>query len=255
MLLCALFCVSLVCFVGVLVVLIWDFRGFREFATHPGPEGTASLGDWISIRGSVVVLLTLAIIVGVLSPLLTLLLEQNDGDEIVGLEIEDLRLEIVTLEGDIRELEAKMKDLGTPEGILRTVAKLKRDVHLTNRLVEMAEKQKGPWSLPGSEELTASIPGEIEAGSAAACSKHHERYLQIVGPQMGRTVTVHVKTLIYQASDCSDRISFDLKLSCPDAFHIFGESILTCSGLQPLWTDGKTRHLAVHAVEVKTPGS
>ena len=254
MLLSALFWVSIVCFFVVLFALLFDFRGFREFATRPTPEGTASLGDWISIRGGVVVLLTLAIIVGVLSPLLALLLE-HDEEGTSAPVVEDLRPEVSRLQRQIRELTTKIDYLGTPEGILRTLADLKRDVHLTNRLVDMAEEQEGPWSLPESEELLASISGEIEAGSAAACSTHHKRHLQILGPAPGHTVTVHVKTLIYQASDCSKRVHYDLKLSCPDALDIFGETVLTCSDLQPDWTDGKAILLAVRAVEVKSPGA
>ena len=239
----------------VLVALLLDFRGFRKFATHPGPEGTASLGDLFSIRGSIVVLLTLALVLGVLSPLLLVPLRQNDGDEIPSSEIEQSKEKNLILHGNIRELKAKIKELGTTQGILNTVKELKRDVLLTDRLVEMAERQEGPWSLPESEELTASISGEIEKGFAAACSAYHKEYLEIIGSKMGRTVKVYVKTLIYKAADCREKIDFDLKLSCPDARHIFpGDSVLErCDGLIPEWRE-KAEFLTVHAVVVKGPG-
>ena len=56
--------------VAVVVALLLDFRGFRGFITHPSSQGGATLGDKITIRASVLFLLTTAIIVGVFSPLL-----------------------------------------------------------------------------------------------------------------------------------------------------------------------------------------
>ena len=243
----ALFWVSLFLFLVAFAALLFDFRGFREFVTHPSPQGAASLGGWFSFRGSVVLLMTLAIVVGVFSPLL----RPNSGSAgVAENEMIELRSENAALRGEVSTLAARITELGTPDGILRALSALVRDDDLTSQLAAMAARREGPWSLPESEELLASVPGQVEEGFAAGCGAHHGRSLQLVGDGMRSTVTVQVATLMYQAANCRDIAGFDLMLSCPEANQMFGDSVLTCDGLTPLWTDGAPSLLAVHAVEV-----
>ena len=244
MIMSALFWVCLCLLLAVFAALLLDFRDFRAFVIHPSPEGAASVGGWFSFRGSVLLLMTLAIVVGVCSPLLTSRVS-DDGSA------NEIQAKNSGLKDQVSELSNTVADLRTPDGVLGTIATWDRDDNVTAKLAAMAGRREGPWSLPESEKLLASVPGEIGSGLAEGCAVHYEKTLQLVGDGLRPTVNVDVDTLMYRAANCRDITGFDLKLSCPDASQIFGDSRLTCAGLIPLWADGESSLLIVQSVEVE----
>ena len=236
--------VCLVLLVAVVAALLFDFRGFREFALHPSPQGTASLGGFLTVRGGVLLLLTATIGAGATLPL------WNSGADEATTGQDETRL-ITELRQQVEDLQESVEDLRSVNGTLATVESWGPDESAAReRLEQMASDRVGPWSLRESEELEVAVPGGIEAGMAAGCRQHYERRLELFGDGMRDTVTVQVGTLMYSASNCRQITGFDLKLSCADAHRLFGDSVLTCEGLDPRWPT-RAATLTVHSVEIR----
>ena len=240
-LLYVIFWACLALLISFAVALLLDLRGFREFALHPSPQGSASVGGLFTIRAGVLLLLTAAITAGATSPLWHSGFLSGRGED---------RTVDPQLEGRVEEFEERVKHLGSPAGVLETVASWGRDeAEEGRRLNEMRCERSGPWTRPESEPLLASVPGSREEGSAAGCPEHYRTRLELFGGQ--EAVEVDVMTLMYSAPNCRELTPVDLMLSCPDAHRLYGSTVLTCDGLEPRWTRGGVEMLTVQAVEVE----
>ena len=240
------FAVCLVLLMSFAIALLFDFRGFREFALQPSPQGSASVGGLFTIRAGVLLLMTAAIIAGATSPLWHAGFRSETTIEPGPDDPESERR--------FAELKAQVKRLSSPAGVLETVESWDpAEAEAGRWLNEVRCERSGPWTPPEPAPLRASVPGTRREGIAAGCREHHNTRLQLVGVGgNGEAIDVDVRTLMFLGADCRQLAGdVDLRLSCPDAHRLFGDAVLTCDGLEPRWTRGGWEVLKVRAAEVE----
>ena len=233
----SLLCGLLLAAVILALILMPDFR--RDMTAQPGK---ASLLDIVSIEGVVVVLLSGMLLVGLIYPLWS------------STETGRLEAEIQGLENQLVDLKSKEpEERPSTVDLPAAVAALERDSDQSEQIRNLARERKGPWSpFSKSKDLLVSVPGGLKPSRLLGCPDLYGKSLQLISTYRqalgGEPLTLRVNGLIFEASDCRDKLEYDLKLNCADASALFSADVLECDGQYNTLWKVPDRYLSAAAV-------
>lgn len=238
---------------ALVLALIMNPEFRRDLAAG---QGKASVFGVISVEGVIIVILAGMFLAGLLYPVWrfdTVAADNGNG----AAEIAVLREKISEQEKTIAQLKtAGRVDPAELPGLL---ASLEPESEISKEIRAIADDNRGPWSpYSKSQDLLVSVPGSLHDGAVLGCPATHGKTLELLstykrGNVVVRgqsTLRVKVNGLVFSASDCRDKLGYDLQLNCADALRLFSDALLKCGrDDQPLWqvTD---RLLPVSAVVV-----
>lgn len=222
---------------AALVLALIMNPGFRRDLV--AGQGKASLFGVVSVEGVIIVILAGMFLAGLLSPAWRVDSANNGGNP-----------DVAQLQARIAEQQKKIAELGSPSTIdisrlPKLLTTLEPESEISKEIRAIAANSRGPWSpYSKSQGLLVSVPGEIADGFVRGCPSMHGKTLQLLSDyKHGDTVLpdrspviVTVTDLIFSASDCREKLKYDLQLNCRDAVRLFSDAVLTCgAGEQPMW--------------------
>jgi hypothetical protein len=247
--LCGLLLAALV----LALILNPEFR--RDLAAG---QGKASIFGVISVEGVIIVILAGMFLGGLLYPVWRF----DGANASAGKGAADttaLQTTIAEQQKKIAELEAGNR-IELAE-LPRLLESLEPESEISKEIRALADENRGPWSpYSKSQDLLVSVPGELRDGVVLGCPATHGKTLELLSTYKrgdaivrGRsTLRVKVTGLVFSASDCRDKLGYDLQLNCADAVRLFSDALLKCGrDQQPLW-QVSDRLLPVSAVIVNT---
>ncbi len=233
------------------LILNPEFR--RDLAAG---QGKASVLGVVSVEGVIIVILAGMFLIGLLYPVWRLDGAAASGEEAAP-GVDALKAKIAEQQQTIAALEAA--GASDQAEWPRRLEPLDPESDVSKKIRAMALERRGPWSpYSKSQDLLVSVPGGLADGVVLGCPDTHDKTLELIGnyrPDGGAapgqaTLRVRVTGLIFSASDCREKLGYDLQLNCADAVRLFSEALLRCGrDLQPLW-QVRERLLPVSAVVV-----
>ena len=168
----------------------------------------------------------------------------------------DLQEKIDRQQETIDALRAERTD---PAEWLKLLESLEPESEVSKQIRALAEENRGPWSpYSRSQDMLVSVPGSLGDGVVLGCPATHGKTLELMSAfRQGDAIVrgqlklrVKVTGLVFSASDCRNKLGYDLQLNCADAVRLFSDVLLKCGrDEQPLW-QGADRLLPVFAVMV-----
>ncbi len=237
---------------ALLSLVIWalifrpDFR--RDVTAKPG---RANIFNVFSVEGVIIVVVIGLLFVGMLYPLTR---HESNPQHVRG---------GVSNGGAKKSTLPAVQQTTSIQDLPRKVAKLQPDSEAAQKIRELVLEEKGPWSpYPKSKEIRISVPGRLPPGKVEGCPEWHGKDLELSAKQgpmepndndsviIGQQVSVNVSDLMFKASDCRERLGYDLKLNCADATKLFSTKFFECDeNNDPKWNE-KRRLLDAVAVDV-----
>lgn len=227
-------CGALLAAMVIALILNAEFR--RDLVAG---QGKASLFGVVSVEGVIIVILAGMFLAGFLYPVWRIDSE-SDVD----------KRNVAALQAKIAEQQRRIAELEGAAGfdiaqLPKLLESLEPENEISQQIRALAANDRGPWSpYSRSRSLLVSVPGELADGLVLGCPGMHGKTLQLLSDYRhgdallpGRSpVIVTVTGLVFSASDCREKLKYDLQLNCRDAVRLFSDAVLTCgAGEQPLW--------------------
>ena len=230
-------------------------------------EGKANLLNSISVEGAVVLGLCALFFCGLFYPVAY---PQQNFKKLAGEysievnQVSDAFELIIQLRKNLVEKELELKRVQDDSKVIKIneipgfIKNLSPSNPISEEIYNLPSKELGPWSkFLESQLISVSVPGhEIPSGSALSCQEYYGgRYdlfseTQVGGRRVsGEAVTVNANGYIYRSSDCHNKVSYQLQISCSDAVRIFTRAVLSCDKYgQAKWVNQRPEKLLVNLV-------
>lgn len=239
---------------ALVLALIMNAEFRRDLAAG---QGKASVFGVISVEGVIIVILAGMFLGGLLYPVWRY--DNNAGKNgNDAAEVAALKAKVAEHQQTIARLEAGNRI--DPAELPRLLESLEPESEVSKEIRALADDNRGPWSrYSRSQDLLVSVPGGLAVGVVLGCPATHGKTLELLstykrGDVIVRgqsTLRVKVTGLLFSASDCRDKLGYDLQLNCADAVRLFSDVLLKCGNDDlPLWQQPGDRRLPVSAVVV-----
>lgn len=258
---------------GALMMALIYNKNFRQDLA--ASQGKANLFNLISVEGALVLALSALFFYGMIHPVRHPLQSFQSKMDMAGIAVQrpDELLELyrqsqrtlaeqtALIDDQARRmagLQFQYSDYISKAEIAEFIVSLPPEHDISRSLYDLPRKAVGPWSpFAKSTTISVSIPArDIAPGQAATCQSLHGDSYELVSAlaqqsHFGEPVQVTATELIYRASDCEQRVSYDMQISCSDARKLFTDLVLTCNARgEALWTHTRPEKLEVNMVNL-----
>lgn len=258
---------------ALMIALIYNANFRKDLAAS---QGKANLFNLISVEGALVLALSALFFYGMIHPVRHPLqsfqsrmdmagIAAQNPDELVELyrasqnAIDSQKALIDDQARRMASLQYQYSDYIAKGAVADFVLTLPPEHDISRALYDLPRKAVGPWSpYAKSTTISVSVPARVIApGTAATCQGLFGDSFELVSAlteqqYFGEPVQVTATELIYRASDCEQRVSYDMQISCSDARKLFTDTVLTCNARgEALWTHTRPEKLEVSMVNIE----